>query len=267
MASARRMMDALSLEEGRRLTDYRDDRRRLAEVEVRIEADRLTLLDLRADLDRKTAETGQTRREKSAVLADLRRRRASQKRMLIDLVQVEKDIQNLLESLARPGPQGPLGSLGFARFRGLLEWPARGRVAIPFGNVRHPRFGTEVPHPGVEIAAPEGQAVRAVFNGRVVYADWFRGYGQMVVIDHGDGYLSIYGHVDERLVSAGQMVRQGERIAHCGSGGSFEIPGLYFEIRHDGKPVDPAAWLRGDRVADTGPGLPRAAERGPRTRP
>ncbi len=267
VASARRAMDALSLGEGRRLAGYREDRRRLAEAESQIEADRLALLDLRADLGRKTAETGQTRREKTALLADLRRHRASQKRMLIDLVQVEKDIQVLLESLAHPGSQGPLGSLGFARFRGLLEWPARGRDAMPFGNVRHPRFGTEVPHPGIEIAAPEGQAVRAVFDGRVVFADWFRGYGQMVVIDHGDGYLSIYGHVDERLVSAGRTVRQGERIAHCGSGGSFEIPGLYFEIRHDGKPVDPAGWLRGDRVAHAGPGAPRAADRGPRVRP
>jgi septal ring factor EnvC (AmiA/AmiB activator) len=267
VASARRTIDALGLAEGRRLAGYRDDRRRLAETEARIEADRLVLLDLRADLERKTAETGQTRREKAALLADLRRRRASQKRMLIDLVQVEKDVRGLLESLARPGSEGPPGSLGFARRRGMLEWPARGRVAIPFGNVRHPRFGTEVPHPGVEIAAPEGQAVRAVFDGRVVYADWFRGYGQMLVIDHGDGYLSIYGHVDERLVSGGQMVRQGERIAHCGSGGSFEIPGLYFEIRHEGRPVDPAGWLRRDRVAQAAPGTPRSGTKGARPRP
>jgi len=86
---------------------------------------------------------------------------------------------------------------------------------------------------------------RAVFDGRVVFSDWFKGYGQMVVIDHGDSYLSIYGHVDERLVSAGEDVSRGDLIARSGQSGSFEEPGLYFEIRHDGRPEDPARWLRG----------------------
>ena len=151
----------------------------------------------------------------------------------------------LLDRLERPGPADQVPSLGFARQRGQLQWPARGRLAVPFGNVRHPRFSTEVPHPGIDIAASPGQAVRAVFEGRVVFSDWFKGYGQMVVIDHGDSYLSIYGHVDERLVSAGEDVSTGDLIARSGQSGSFEEPALYFEIRHDGKPENPARWLRG----------------------
>ena len=111
--------------------------------------------------------------------------------------------------------------------------------------MKHPRFSTEVPHPGIDIAASPGQDVRAVFDGRVIFSDWFKGYGQMVVIDHGDSYLSIYGHVDERLVLNGQDVTRGDVIARSGQGGSFDEPGLYFEIRHDGKAEDPARWLRG----------------------
>jgi len=182
------------------------------------------------------------------------------KEMLGDLVQVEQEIRALLDRLARPDPSGAVPSLGFARFRGLLDWPAPGRLAVPFGNMRHPRFSTIVPHPGIDIASAPGQEVRAVFDGRVVFSDWFKGYGQMVVIDHGDGYLSVYGHVDERQVAAGQDVRRDDPIARSGAGGSFEQPGLYFEIRHDGRPEDPAGWLRGSpgRVAERKPAVPRA---------
>ena len=185
------------------------------------------------------------RREKEATLAGLKRQETSQRQAISDLSQVEKEIRSLLSTLAGPGGQGQVPPLGFARFRGLLSWPIRGRLAIPFGNVRHPRFSTIVPHPGVDIAAPAGQEVHAVYDGRVVFSDWFKGYGEMVVIDHGEGYLSIYGHVSERLVAPGQDVRQGEPIARPGEGGSFEGAGLYFEIRHDGKPEDPARWFRG----------------------
>ncbi len=91
-----------------------------------------------------------------------------------------------------------------------------------------------------------------MFDGRVVFSDWFKGYGQMIVIDHGDGYLSIYGHVDERLVSASQEVSRGDVIARSGQGGAFEDSGLYFEIRHDGKPEDPVRWLKGGPGTLTG---------------
>jgi septal ring factor EnvC (AmiA/AmiB activator) len=245
VASSRRMLEALSLGEARRIEAVRAGRERLRIALIELKGQGQALARLEADLLRKRQDVMENHRREDAVLAGLKKEKAAQKRVLADLQQVQRDILQLIERLARAGHGDPVPSLGFVRFRGLLDWPAQGKVAVPFGNVRHPRFSTEIPHPGVDITADAGKEVRAVFDGRVVFSDWFKGYGQMIVVDHGDGYLSIYGHVDERLVGAGQHVSQGEPIARCGARGSFDAPGMYFEIRHDGKPEDPARWLRG----------------------
>ncbi len=245
VAAGYRAIEAMSLGEADRVATYRADRERLdaALAELQSQGDRLR--GLQAALEGKTRELRDVRGKKGEVLTGLQREQASQKALLLELVQVESEVRALLDRLERAGPADPVPSLGFARQRGQLQWPAKGRLAVPFGNVRHPRFSTEVPHPGIDIAAPPGQAVCAVFEGRVVFSDWFKGYGQMVVIDHGDSYLSIYGHVDERLVSTGEDVSTGDLIARSGQSGSFDQPALYFEIRHDGRPEDPARWLRG----------------------
>lgn len=260
IAAGYRSIEALSLSETRRVEDYRADRGRLEQVLVDLAAQGESLRALQTALQGKTRDLREARGSRQSILTGLQRRQSLQREMLGDLQQVEQEIRSLLDRLARPAPADAVPSLGFARFRGLLDWPARGRLAVPFGNMRHPRFSTVVPHPGVDITAPPGQEVRAVFDGRVVFSDWFKGYGQMVVIDHGDGYLSIYGHVDERLVAAGQDVRRDDVIARSGAGGSFEQPGLYFEIRRDGKAEDPAGWLRGvpGRVAERKLAAPRA---------
>lgn len=260
IAAGYRSIEALSLSETRRVLDYRADRGRLEQVLVDLAAQGESLRALQTALQGKAGDLREARGNKQSILAGLQRRQSLQREMLGDLLQVEQEIRSLLDRLARPAPADAVPSLGFARFRGLLDWPARGRLAVPFGNMRHPRFSTVVPHPGVDVTAPPGQEVRAVFDGRVVFSDWFKGYGQMVVIDHGDGYLSVYGHVDERLVAAGQDVRRDDVIARSGEGGSFEQPGLYFEIRHDGKAEDPAGWLRGvpGRVAERKLAVPHA---------
>jgi murein hydrolase activator len=245
MAAGYRAIEAMSLGEAGRIDGYRADRDRLAAVLADLEAKGGQLRGLQASLEGKARELREVRERKGAVLAGLQKEQASQRALLGELVQVEGEIRALLDRLARPGPADAVPSLGFARYRGQLDWPAKGRLSVPFGNVRHPRFSTEVPHPGIDISASPGQDVRAVFDGRVIFSDWFKGYGQMVVIDHGDAYLSIYGHVDERLVLTGQDVTRGDVIARSGQGGSFDEPGLYFEIRHAGKAEDPARWLRG----------------------
>ena len=244
IAAGRRAIEAMSLGEARRVSDYRAGKEHLEAALRELDRDRQSLDHLALDLLAKDQELRQARQRKEAVLAGLKRAKTSQVTALAELAQVENDIQALLRRLREPAAGEALPSLGFAHLHGLLSWPAPGRVAVPFGNVRHPRFGTQVPHPGVDIGAAPGEEVRAVFDGRVVFSTWFKGYGQMIVIDHGDGYLSIYGQVGELLVAAGDMVHEGDLIARSGEGGSFDAPGLYFEIRHDGKAEDPVPWLR-----------------------
>jgi septal ring factor EnvC (AmiA/AmiB activator) len=127
--------------------------------------------------------------------------------------------------------------------RGSTARPVAGRTRARFGRQVDPEFQTQTLRTGIEISAPAGTPVLAVASGRVLFAGWFRGYGQMVIVDHGAGDLSVSGYLDEALVAAGDSVALGQPIGSVGETGSASGPGLYFEIRHEGKPVDPGLWL------------------------
>jgi septal ring factor EnvC (AmiA/AmiB activator) len=133
--------------------------------------------------------------------------------------------------------------LDVKRFRGLLPMPAAGDVAVPFGDRRDPRFGTVLPHHGWDVAAGFGEPVFAVFDGRVVWAAWFRGYGLMVVLDHGGGVHSVYGHLSVIAVAQGDDVAKGQPLGRVGDTGPLGGASLYFEMREAGRATDPAAWI------------------------
>ena len=243
VAAAHRSMEALSLGVGKRVEEYRSDRARLEELTDALAKDKRRLARLQNRIDEREASFVDLRHRKQKMLTSVREERASREQALDELLALESEIQGLMAALRDRSSQTPIADLDFERFRGLLSWPLRGVVVVPFGNVRHPKFGTEVPHHGIDVTAPAGMDVAAVFDGRVVFSDWFRGYGPMIVIDHGEGYLSVYGHLGLRLVDVDDDVRQGDVIARSGEGGTFDNTGLYFEIRHDGVAQDPALWL------------------------
>jgi septal ring factor EnvC (AmiA/AmiB activator) len=132
----------------------------------------------------------------------------------------------------------------FERLRGKLPWPASGALASTFGRQQHPRYNTVTFNRGIEITAPLGRDIVAVAEGTAIYADWFKGYGRLVILDHGSGYFTLYAHASDILIKAGDAVSGGQVIAKVGDSGSLEGPQLYFELRHKGKPQDPLAWLR-----------------------
>ena len=132
----------------------------------------------------------------------------------------------------------------FERLKGKLPWPAVGSLASTFGRQEHPRFHTVTFNHGIEITAPEGKDIVAVAEGAAIYADWFKGYGRLIILDHGGGYFTLYAHASEILVRPGEGVSRGQVIGKVGDTGSLEGPQLYFELRHKGKPQDPLAWLQ-----------------------
>lgn len=140
-----------------------------------------------------------------------------------------------------PADDSAWASLG--PFRGLLDHPVAGTLRLPFGDVRHPRFGTMTPHRGLSFGAAAGSEVRAVFEGEVVFQDWLRGYGQTVILDHHHGYLTVYAHLGSPAVRPGEHVPRGGVLGQVGDSGSLEGPQLYFELRRDGVPLDPQPWL------------------------
>ncbi|RLA14327.1 MAG: hypothetical protein DRQ52_04490 [Gammaproteobacteria bacterium] len=129
----------------------------------------------------------------------------------------------------------------FASLRGALDWPAAGRIKHRFGQRKQ---GTRLSWQGVLIDTPNRSKVHAVHAGRVAFADWLRGFGLLIIIDHGDNYMTIYGHNQTIQRDSGDWVKQGEVIATAGNGRGETESGLYFEIRHKGKPTNPAKWCR-----------------------
>jgi len=125
-----------------------------------------------------------------------------------------------------------------------LPWPTRGRVTSAFGKVRHPRFNTYIYNKGIDIAGPMGQNVTAVAPGKVLFAEWFEGYGRMVILDHGDGLNTVYAHLAKITVSEGQTVTGSQAIGTLGDSGTWKGPSLYFEIRQRGQALDPLTCLQ-----------------------
>ncbi len=136
------------------------------------------------------------------------------------------------------------GNTSFERLRGTLALPVDGAVSARFGSPRQVEGAGSAPSwKGVFIKAAEGAEVKAVAAGKVVFADWLRGFGNLIIVDHGEGFLSVYGNNESLLQQAGERVRVGQAIAQVGNTGGNEQPGLYFEIRFNGRPIDPLRWM------------------------
>jgi len=153
---------------------------------------------------------------------------------------LEKLVRELRRALERVEKFPTDSKDAFAKLRGRLAWPASGKLLASFGQVR----AGGVKWDGVLVSGSQGAPVRAVYHGRVVYADWLSGLGLLTIIDHGDGYLSLYGHNDRLYKEVGERVTAGDTIATVGDSGGRQAPALYFEIRKGGRPVDPRPWFR-----------------------
>ena len=185
-------------------------------------------------------ESGLARRQ--GALASLQSEARSRAASLARLRAQQADLERLLRELARAAPPraSPDDGSGFGRLRGRLDWPVAGRVVASYGDTR----ASGVDWDGMVVATEHAAPVRAVAAGRVLYADWLPGLGLLAIIDHGAGYLSLYGYNDQLRRSAGEAVAAGEIIAAAGDTGGRPQPELYFEIRRAGKPIDPRPWFR-----------------------
>ena len=161
-------------------------------------------------------------------------------RQLDTLIQDRERLNTLLENLqAMALPKLPV-TQPFATLKGKLEMPIQGKPLNRFGAVRN----ADLRWRGWLIPAEQGNPVRAVHSGRVIFADWLRGQGLLLVVDHGDGWLSLYAQNHSLLRAVGDWVSAGEILSRAGASGGSDVSGLYFEIRHQGEPVDPADWFR-----------------------
>jgi septal ring factor EnvC (AmiA/AmiB activator) len=235
-----------------RIEDMRATLERQRTLQADIDLKTRSLADLRLE-QRQQAELLEAQRSRrEQVVAGLDRRLKNQGGELARLQRDEKQLQALVRSLqelladipADAGRQQP-----FRKLKGRLRWPVHGRLARRFGSARGQ---SGLKWQGVLIAAPEGGPVHAVHQGRVAFADWMRGFGLLLIIDHGGGYMTLYGHNQALYKEVGEWVDSGEVVATAGASGGRNDTGLYFEIRHNGQPVNPVRWCAGDPSAVSG---------------
>ncbi len=239
-------LDSLARRDGQLVLRYR-------EAEARLKADLAREEALKAEIDRLYARSRQEetrvatlRSERQRFLARERDQAARERREMSHLTDKASRLERLLETLARQSageePIDPSG--GIRPWKGVLDWPARGTIVETFGRHRHPRFDTWTVSNGVAVAVPLGTPVRAVYAGKAVYAQWLSEYGNLVILDHGDGMLTLYAWLQAVSVRAGTPVAVGTEVGLAGYGPGREEPGLYFEVRDRQKAADPVTWLR-----------------------
>lgn len=240
-------LSAVSNREYDLMEAHRTDVERLVEVERQRATARGEMLTFKEHTEKKLAEIQGLKRQKHALLAKILEEKGAYDRAVEELERSAARLDALLRELEQRRKAAALrprkGSLGASLFQGSLQWPADGDVVSFFGRQKHPSFETYIERKGIEIRTEEGSPIRAVMDGSVEYADWLKGYGLVLILDHTNGLFSLYAHASKLLCKVGESVRAGQVIGEAGDTGMTGESTLYFELREGAEPVDPLAWL------------------------
>lgn len=201
-----------------------------------LDKEKARLNDLEKDLRQKEDAVKEEKKSREALLKSIKNEVADHKKNIAKLKRDEKNLTNLLDNLQKLSIAAPAAKFA----KGQLIWPLKGKIEGKFGQEKLEGSTWQ----GVFIHSKQGTPVMATAPGQVVFADWLRGFGMLVILDHGSSYLSIYAHNDEILRDVGDKVAQGEVIAYSGQNVENAQSGVYFEIRHQGKPMDPFLWIK-----------------------
>lgn len=234
-----------------KMKSYLETITRIDALTPEIEKKTLELASKQSELDGQRAALKNIHGKREQALAKVNDDLKNKNKALKQLSEDRRKLQALLDRVTRqvattgainaPGYVPlPKGGEKFSQRKGRMPWPTQGSMVHRFGSAR---IAGQMNWSGAYISAPMGNSVHAVHHGRVVFADYFGGHGLLVIVDHGEGYMSLYAHNQRLLKKAGEPVQAGEAIATVGNSGGQASAGLYFEIRHQGKPVDPNLWL------------------------
>jgi len=231
------------------LNDYRSDNiktvtariRELAELRSQVAAEEARLTSIAKERYAELTELNGAQEQRQTLLASLKERIADEGREIDRLASQEKDLARLIAELTSILSDYPISSEDpFAEHKGRLTWPVVGTLLHDYGQ---PRAGGQLKWNGVVLTAPRGQEVRVVYHGRIAFADWLAGMGLLVIVDHGDGYMTLYGYNETILKNAGDWVAPGDVIATVGDSGGQQQSALYFEIRRNTQTVNPRQWV------------------------
>ncbi|GAB1724840.1 MAG: peptidoglycan DD-metalloendopeptidase family protein [Nitrospira sp. CR1.1] len=243
-----RYLSAVTQREYEIMEGYRKDAERIAEVERSREEARQGIFAYKLSTEEKLAQIRGLKKQKRVYLAKITREKESHDRAVEELERSANRVDSLLKELetrrrAALANRPPIAGGGLRALRGTLLWPTDGQVVSYFGRQKHPTFNTYIQRKGIEIRAEEGSNIRSVLAGQVVYADWLKGYGLVIIMDHANGVFSLYAHASKILTSVGARIEAGEAIGETGDTGMTGENTLYFELREGAEPVDPLVWL------------------------
>jgi murein DD-endopeptidase MepM/ murein hydrolase activator NlpD len=201
-----------------------------------------------AEYQKQTRLMSQERSTRTKLLADIRKQKALELAAIDALTraadELERKIKLLISEKIEAIPHKNASQLSFPAHKGLLIMPVNGKIINLFGPYKNPKYNIINFRSGIDIKADHGEPIRSVFKGKAIYSSWFKGYGNMIIIDHGNSYYTVYAHMEETFISKGDEVDAGEVIATVGDTGSMTGAKLYFEVRHHGKPMNPLKWLK-----------------------
>ena len=183
-------------------------------------------------------------KRRTVKLRDIRRKESRQKKLFEELELEREELELMVRRLTEDDANPWELRVPISRYKGKLAWPVEGKILRKFGIISDPEFNTKRRQNGLDLGVPKGRPVRAVYSGRVLYADWFKNYGNLIILDHGEKITSFYAHCDALLVAKGDFVEKEQIIGKSGDAASLEGPMLHFEIRSKTKAVDPLRWLK-----------------------
>ncbi len=237
------MLSYLVSRDSRLVTRFQATQRELAGRRTQLAERQKTLQQTRAQVEARRHAVALAYRRQQVVVARLRSEESGAAQQLATLEEKARRLQRLVDVLSQQ-KRGLAPDLDVRSFQGALAWPIDGKVIEEFGRQRNPKFATFTINNGLKIEAVPGTPVRAVFQGTVLFSQWFKGYGNLIILDHGNRVFSLYGNLKAPLVATGDRIATGQPIAGVGESEDATTGYLYFEMRRDNRPEDPRVWLR-----------------------
>ena len=237
------MLSYLVSRDSRLVTRFQTARSQLATRRQQLAERQARLRQTRLVVEERRRAVVAARERQRRVVARLRTEESGTEAQLAALEEKARRLQRLVDVLSRQ-QRGEVTTLDIRSVQGALEWPVQGTVIERFGRQRNPKFSTFTVNNGLKIETVPGRQVRAVFQGTVLFSQWFKGYGNLIILDHGNRVFTLYGNLKAPAVAVGDRIATGQPIAGVGESEDASSGHLYFEVRQDNKPEDPQKWLR-----------------------
>ncbi len=240
MLRAWKYLERISIREQHVLNDYRGNFETLEKKNNELQTLKEGLFQNQKVIRSKEKELIRKKQDKETFLASLRNDKTASEKKLAALNDASKRLRKLIEESSKTATYS---GKGFLRLKGKLPWPVHGQVALPYGEQKDLQFNTPVFRNGIHIKTRPRENTKAVHQGKVIFANNFKGFGNLVIINHGSNYHTLYGNLSEIFSRVGDIIKRDQVIGKVGTSGLLHAPSLYFEIRYKGKPLNPSQWL------------------------